>query len=110
MVTVLKAGKSQEELNKNNLEVSKIVSSAIQEIEERGDAAVREFSEKFDKWSPESFRLSKEQIEAIVEKVPTQAIEDIKFAQKNIREFAEAQLASLNDVEVENIAGVILGP
>jgi sulfopropanediol 3-dehydrogenase len=109
MVRVLKAGKSQEELNKNSLEVSKIVANAIQEIESRGDEAVREFSEKFDKWSPEAFRLTDEQIKEIVAQVPAEVIEDIKFAQKNIREFAEAQLASMNDVEVENIPGVILG-
>jgi len=109
MVRVLKAGKSQEELTKNSLEVSKIVANAIQEIESRGDEAVREFSEKFDKWSPEAFRLTEEQIKEIVAQVPAGVIEDIKFAQKNIREFAEAQLASMNDVEVENIPGVILG-
>lgn len=109
MVRVLKAGKSQEELTKNNLEVSKIVANAIQEIENRGDEAVREFSEKFDKWSPEAFRLTEEQIKEIVAQVSAEVIEDIKFAQKNIREFAEAQLASMNDVEVENIPGVILG-
>jgi sulfopropanediol 3-dehydrogenase len=106
---IIKAGKSKEDVSKKDLEVSKIVADAIKEIETRGDAAVREFSEKFDKWSPDSFRLSEEQIKEIVGKVPQDVIEDIKFAQKNIREFAEAQLASLNDVEVENIPGVTLG-
>lgn len=109
MVKVLKAGKSQEEVSKNDLEVSTIVANAIKDIETRGDEAVREFSEKFDKWSPESFRLSEEQIKEIVASVPQEVIEDIKFAQNNIRKFAEAQLASLHDVEVENIPGVILG-
>jgi sulfopropanediol 3-dehydrogenase len=109
MVKVIKAGKSKEEVSKNDLEVSRIVADAIKDIETRGDAAVREYSVKFDKWSPESFRLSEEQISEIVSKVPQEVIEDIKFAQKNIREFAEAQLASLNDIEVENIPGVILG-
>lgn len=109
MVKVLKTGKSQEELSQNDAQVSKIVRDAIQEIEARGDEAVREFSDKFDKWSPESFKLTVQQIEEIVAQVPAEVIEDIKFAQKNIREFAEAQLASLNDIEVENIPGVILG-
>jgi len=109
MVKVIKAGKSKEEVSKNDLEVTKIVADAIRDIETRGDEAVREYSEKFDKWSPESFRLTDEQIREIVAKVPEETIEDIKFAQKNIREFAEAQLASLHDVEVENIPGVILG-
>lgn len=109
MVRVIKAGKSQEEVSANDLKVSQIVSEALHDVEARGDQAVRELSEKFDKWSPETFRLSIKQIEEMVAQVPSEVIEDIKFAQKNIREFAEAQLASLQDVEVENIPGVILG-
>ena len=106
---VIKAGKTQEEVTQNDQKTAKIVAEAIADIETRGDAAVREMSEKFDKWSPESFRLSEQEIQDIVAQVPDEVIEDIKYAQKNIREFAEAQLASLNDVEVENIPGVILG-
>src|SRR5699024_1811998 len=79
------------------------------DVEVRGDQAVCELSKTFDKWEPESFRLSQNQINDIVSKVPADVIDDIKFAQKNIREFAEAQLASMHDVEVENIPGVILG-
>jgi sulfopropanediol 3-dehydrogenase len=109
MVKVIKAGKSQEEVSANDLKVSQIVSEALQDVETRGDQAVRELSDKFDKWSPKSFRLSTKQIEEIVAKVPSEVLEDIKFAQKNIREFAEAQLASMHDVEVENIPGVTLG-
>ncbi|WP_044339295.1 histidinol dehydrogenase [Rossellomorea aquimaris] len=109
MVLVIKEGKSKEEVSKNDSEVSKIVGDAIKDIEVRGDDAVREYSEKFDKWSPESFRLTEEQIKEIVAKVPEHTIEDIKFAQKNIKEFAEVQLSSLHDVEVENIPGVTLG-
>ncbi|MDN7241572.1 histidinol dehydrogenase [Planococcus sp. N028] len=109
MMKVLKAGKSQEELNANDLKVSQIVADALKDVETRGDEAVRELSEKFDKWAPEAFRLTDVQINEIVSKVPDEVIEDIKFAQNNIRKFAEAQLASLNDVEVEHIPGVILG-
>lgn len=109
MVEVLKAGKSQEEVSANDSKVSQIVADALKDVEARGDEAVRELSEKFDKWAPESFRLTEAQINEIVSKVPADVIEDIKFAQKNIRAFAEAQLASLNDVEVEHIPGVILG-
>lgn len=109
MVKVIKSGKSQEEVSANDLKVSPIVSEALKDVETRGDQAVRELSERFDKWSPDSFRLSSKQIEEMVAQVPSEVIEDIKFAQKNIREFAEAQLASLQDVEVENIPGVILG-
>lgn len=109
MVKVLKAGKSAEEVSANDLKVSQIVAEALKDVETRGDAAVRELSEKFDKWAPESFRLSDAEINEIVSKVPDSVIEDIKFAQKNIKAFAEAQLDSLNDVEVEQIPGVILG-
>jgi len=109
MVKVLKSGKSKEEVSINDSQVSQIVSEAIKDIEKRGDQAVRELSEKFDKWSPTAFRLTDKQINEIVSKVPSEVIADIQFAQKNIREFAEAQLASLHDVEVENIPGVILG-
>lgn len=109
MVEVLKAGKSQEEVSASDSKVSQIVAEALKDVEARGDKAVKELSEKFDKWAPESFRLSEAQINEIVSKVPSEVIEDIKFAQKNICAFAEAQLASLNDVEVEHIPGVILG-
>lgn len=105
----IKQGKSSEEVKQSDAKVSETVAAALSDIEEKGDAAVREMSARFDKWEPESFRLSEEQISEIVGRVPEQVIEDIKFAQKNIREFAEAQLASLSDVEVENIPGVILG-
>ncbi|HSI68355.1 MAG TPA: histidinol dehydrogenase [Planococcus sp. (in: firmicutes)] len=109
MVKVLKSGKSQEELSANDFKVSQIVSDALKEIESRGDSAVRELSEKFDNWAPETFRLTEQEINEIVSKVSDSDLQDIKFAQKNIRAFAEAQLASLNDVEVEHIPGVILG-
>ncbi|MGK7376219.1 histidinol dehydrogenase [Planococcus sp. 1R117A] len=109
MVKVYKAGKSQEEVSANDSKVSQIVTEALKDIETRGDQAVRELSEKFDKWAPEAFRLSDAQINEIVSKVPDEVIEDIKFAQKNIRAFAEAQLASMKDIEVEHIPGVILG-
>ncbi|VDG89547.1 Sulfopropanediol 3-dehydrogenase [Lysinibacillus sphaericus] len=109
MVKVIKAGKSQEEVVANDTKVSEIVAGALKDVETRGDQAVRELSAKFDKWTPESFRLSNAQIQEIVEQVPSSVIEDIKFAQKNIQTFAQAQLDSLNDVEVESIPGVILG-
>lgn len=109
MMKVIKAGKSQEEVVANDTKVSEIVSSALKDVETRGDQAVRELSEKFDKWTPESFRLSESEIKEIVAQVPDSVIEDIKFAQTNIKAFAEAQLASMHDVEVENIPGVILG-
>ena len=85
------------------------VESIIADVAKRGDAAVREMSERFDKWSPPRFRLSRAEIEALVAKVAPQTIADIKFAQAQIRNFAEIQRASLRDVEVETLPGVVLG-
>src|SRR5277367_2404632 len=85
------------------------VESIIADVAKRGDAAVRDLSERFDKWSPPSFRLSADEIHALVAKVAPQTIDDIKFAQAQIRNFAEIQRASLKDVEVETLPGVVLG-
>jgi sulfopropanediol 3-dehydrogenase len=109
MAKFIKEGKSISEIQEADSKVKEIVSNVIKDIETNGDAAVRKYSEKFDNWSPESFRLSKEQIEEIVASVPAQVIEDIKFAQRQIRNFAEKQRASIQDIEVETMPGVILG-
>jgi sulfopropanediol 3-dehydrogenase len=94
---------------KNLAEVRKVVESVIADIRENGDAAVRGYSSKFDNWSPDSFRLSEEQIAAIIADVPEQVIEDIKFVQAQVRRFAEAQLASMKEIEIETLPGVLLG-
>src|SRR5207253_4637624 len=73
------------------------------------DAAVRELSERFDKWSPASFRLSDDEIRALVAKVAPTVLDDIRFAQAQIRNFAEIQRAALQDVEVETLPGIVLG-
>ncbi|HEY1798347.1 MAG TPA: histidinol dehydrogenase [Stellaceae bacterium] len=85
------------------------VEGIITDIRARGDAAVRELSERFDKWSPKSFRLSQSEIEDLVAKVSPQTIDDIKFAQQQIRNFAEIQRAAMKDVEVETLPGIVLG-
>jgi sulfopropanediol 3-dehydrogenase len=85
------------------------VETIIADVAGRGDDAVRELSERFDKWSPPSFRLSDGEIASLVAKVSPQTIADIKFAQAQIRNFAEIQRASLKDVEVETLPGVVLG-
>ena len=85
------------------------VEAIIADVAKRGDAAVRELSERFDRWSPPSFRLSADEIAALVAKVAPETIDDIKFAQAQIRHFAEIQRASLRDVEVETLPGVVLG-
>ena len=90
-------------------ELASLVGGILHEIETRGEVAVREMSSKFDNWEPESFQLTHEQIEEIVAGVDPATIEDIKFAQTQIRRFAEAQLASMHDVEIETLPGVFLG-
>ncbi len=90
-------------------DLSNLVGGILSEIESRGEAAVRELSAKFDNWEPESFQLSEEQIRDVVASVDPETIEDIKFAQTQIRRFAEAQLATMHDVEIETLPGVFLG-
>lgn len=85
------------------------VERILADIEMRGDAAVRELSTTFDKWSPENFRLSGADIEAAIGKLSKRDLDDIRFAQANVRRFAEAQKAALADVEVETMPGVVLG-
>ncbi|MET0135711.1 MAG: histidinol dehydrogenase [Kibdelosporangium sp.] len=85
------------------------VAAVIADVRARGDAAVREYSEKFDNWSPESFRLDQDQIDEIIATVPGQAIEDIKTVQGRVRAFAQYQKDSLRDFEVETEPGVFLG-
>ena len=90
-------------------DVRRIVENVIEDVRQRGDAAVREYSEKFDNWSPDSFRLSEPQLQEIMARVPSQVIEDIKFVQDQVRHMAERQMASLQDFEIETLPGVFLG-
>ncbi len=85
------------------------VESLLADIEKRGDDALREMSRKFDHWSPASFRLSQKEIDAAVAQVSSRDLEDIKFAQAQVRGFARRQRDALRDVEVETLPGVILG-
>ena len=91
---------------KPTVNVTKIVEDVIADVTAKGDAAVRQYSEKFDKWSPESFRLSAADIEKTIAEVDPQTIADIKEVQKNVRVFAEAQLASIKEFEIETQPGV----
>ncbi|MER7081855.1 sulfopropanediol 3-dehydrogenase [Saccharopolyspora kobensis] len=90
-------------------DVQEKVGAIIADIRARGDQAVREYSAKFDNWQPESFRLSAAQIEEIVSRVPKQVVDDIEFVQQQVRGFAERQLASMQEFEVETLPGVHLG-
>ena len=94
---------------KSNEGVASIVKGVIDDIRINGDAAVRSYSERFDKWTPESFKLSPEDIEAVLKRVPEQTINDIKEVQNNVRTFAEAQKDSLREFELEIQPGVFLG-
>ncbi len=109
MIRHIKSGQTAEAKAENSAQVRKTVEGILAEIAARGEAAVREYSEKFDKWSPASFRLSEEDIAECVRALPKQTIDDIKFAQEQIRNFALKQKAALRDVEVETIPGVVLG-
>jgi sulfopropanediol 3-dehydrogenase len=109
MARYLKEGISAQAAMENDDKVRAIVEDMIRDISDRGDAAVREYSEKLDSWAPESFRLSKEDIRACYEALDTQVIEDIRFAQEQVRNFAQIQRDSMRDVEVETLPGITLG-
>ena len=109
MIRHLKTGQSAEAKAENSAQVRKTVEAILADIAARGETAVREYSEKFDKWSPASFRLSESEIAECVRALPQQVIDDIRFAQTQIRNFALTQRAALQDVEVETIPGVVLG-
>jgi len=89
--------------------VRQTVETIIAAVAARKDAAVREYSEKFDRWQPASFRLSRADIDACYRDVTPEAVEDIRFAQTQIRRFAEAQRATMQDLEIETLPGVTLG-
>src|ERR1700757_1971517 len=109
MVRHLKTGRMPEQASADAKKVRDIVTGIIEDIEARGDAALREISEKFDKWNPAAFRLSEQEIEGCLSQLSARNIEDIKFAQTQVRNFAQAQRSSMKDVEVETLPGVILG-
>ena len=109
MITYVKQGKSDADVAEADAKVRGIVEDILADIEKRGDTAVRELSEKFDGYAPERFRLSEDEIRTAMGKVAQTDIEDIQFAQAQIRNFAEKQKECLQDLEVETMPGVILG-
>lgn len=108
-IEFLKRSKSDSEKAEEDAKVRSVVETTLADIAARGDAAVRDLSAKFDGYTPDTFRLTQSEIEAAMQKVSTRDMEDIKFAQTQIRTFAEAQRASMTDIEVETMPGVILG-
>ncbi len=109
MADFLKTAKPATERAEDDAKVKAVVEDTLKDIERRGDQAVRELSEKFDSYSPASFKLSPSEIEAIIQKVSPRDMADIRFAQTQVRNFAEAQRASMLDIEVETLPGVVLG-
>ena len=105
----LKRSRPESERAEDDAKVRAVVEATLADIEARGDAAVRDLSVKFDGYAPQSFRLTASEIEAAMQKVSDRDMADIRFAQDQIRRFAEAQRASMTDIEVETMPGVILG-
>ncbi len=105
----LKRGKPAAERAEDDARTRAVVEATLADIEARGDAAVRELSERFDGYSPASYRLSLAEIEALMAELSERELADIRFAQEQVVKFAEAQRASMLDIEVETLPGVILG-
>ena len=108
-IRYLKNGKTETARAEDDAQVRQNVEEILTSIETEGDAAVRSLSEKFDKYSPAAFRLSASEIEALMAQVSDRDMEDLKFAQEQVRKFAQIQRDSMRDVEVETLPGVILG-
>ena len=108
-IEYIKKSTNEKQRSDDNEKVKEIVENTLKEIELRGDNYIRELSEKFDNYSPSHFQLSEEQINELVNEVSNDDIEDIQFAQEQVRSFAIAQLKTLNEIEIETQPGVILG-
>ena len=108
-INYIKKGKTAADKAIDDAQVSEVVKNTLKVIEQKGDQAVREFSEKFDNYSPESYKLSLAEIEDLISRVSERDMKDINFAQEQVRNFAQAQRDSMQDIEVETMPGVILG-
>ena len=108
-ITHLKRGKPEADRAEDDAKTASIVSGTLKDIEQRGDAAVRDLAKKFDNYDLESYRLTDDDIAAIIAKVSAEDMADIQFAQEQVRNFAQAQRDSMLDIEIEPLPGVILG-
>jgi len=108
-IRYLKRGQDAASLTEADAKVRATVESIIGDIERRGDEAVRAYSRQFDGWDPDDFRLSQDRIAQAIGRLSAREIEDIRFAQQQIRNFATIQRESMRDVEVETLPGVVLG-
>ncbi|MFO0187137.1 MAG: histidinol dehydrogenase [Alphaproteobacteria bacterium] len=109
MARFLKRGRDADAVAEDDAKVRATVEGILADIKARGDAAVRELSIRFDKWDRQNFRLSEGEIQACLEQLTPRDLEDIRFAQTQVRNFAEHQKAALRDIEVETLPGVVLG-
>ena len=109
MITHLKRGKPEADRAEDDAKTASIVSGTLKDIEQRGDAAVRDLAKKFDNYDRESYRLSDDDIATIIAKVSVEDMADIQFAQEQVRNFAQAQRDSMLDIEIEPLPGIILG-
>ncbi len=109
MARYLKRGMDASAIKAADAKVRATVEQILGEIERRGDAAVRELSQKFDDWSPPSFKLTAAEIERAIAQVGKRDLDDIKFAQAQVRNFAQKQKETMRDLEVETLPGVVLG-
>ena len=109
MARWLKRGMDASAIKAADAKVRGTVEQILADVEARRDVAVRELSERFDKWSPASFKLTPQEIECAISQVSKRDLDDIKFAQAQVRNFAQSQRATLQDLEVETLPGVILG-
>jgi sulfopropanediol 3-dehydrogenase len=108
-IEYLKRGKDQAERAEDDAKTRAVVEAMLKDIETRGDAAVRALSEKFDNYSPASFKLSQQEIDDLIAQLSDRELADIRFAQEQVRNFAQAQRDTMLDLEVETLPGVVLG-
>ena len=109
MARYLKRGMDAAAVKAADVKVRETVEGILAQVEERKDAAIRDLSKQFDKWEPKDFRLSPAEIEKAIAQVPKRDLEDIKFAQAQVRNFAQKQKETMHDLEVETLPGVVLG-
>ncbi len=109
MARWLKRGMDAGAIKAADAKVRETVENILAQVDERKDAAIRELSEKFDKWSPKDFKLSPAEVERAIAQVPKRDLDDIKFAQAQVRNFAQKQRETMHDLEVETLPGVVLG-
>src|SRR6266511_2369689 len=109
MATMIKAGISPAEADAVDRQVREVVERILDDARQRGEAAIREISQRLENWSPASFLLSRDEIEELIDRLPAQVVADIEFAQAQVRHFAQQQRNALQDIEVETLPGVKLG-